>query len=249
MDSANPTKRGKLGAGVINPYKALTQCGFSAGPSPSPPIQVRSPPSPPPRRVNSPPPPSPSQSPIASPPPPSGGGGGGGGGSPFTLVPSEPCGLDSRGCVHSPGWPRGYGVSQTCNIRVAPGMTSPTPLPPPRPTCTVLVTLLPYPIPFSAPGTRIRVEQFTVEEGRRGNCVYDFLAVGGQRYCGSNGPPNGSLVTGDRMRWRSDYSITKPGWLICGINEQASPPPAASPPPGECSCPCAKELLGTLIGW
>ena len=129
VDSANPTKRGKLGAGVINPYKALTQCGFSAGPSPSPPIQVRSPLLPPPRRVNSPPPPSPSQSPIASPPPPSGGGSG----SPFTLVPSEPCGLDSRGCVHSPGWPRGYGVSQTCNIRVAPGITSPNP-PIPTPT-------------------------------------------------------------------------------------------------------------------
>lgn len=207
LDSSNPSKVGKLGSGVINPYKSLTQCGFTdEGPTPTPPIRNRPPP--PPRRVASPPPPPPIRS--SPPPPPPSPRGGGGGGSPFTLVPGESCGIEARGCVHSPGWPGGYGVSQSCNIGVAVG-------------------------------TKLRVESFSVEDGRRGNCVYDYLEIADQRYCGSSGPDGIVAGGGGRIRWKSDYSVNRPGWLICGESVATSPP--------DCDCPCAREGGGDLFSF
>ena len=32
--------------------------------------------------------------------------------TPFTLAPGDPCGIDERGCVHSPNYQSGYGVNQ-----------------------------------------------------------------------------------------------------------------------------------------
>jgi len=42
---------------------------------------------------------------------------------------------------------------------------------------------------------------------------YDHLTVGGTRYSGTSGPPNGSY-TGS-ITWTSDSSITKSGWKLC----------------------------------
>jgi len=53
----------------------------------------------------------------------------------------------------------------------------------------------------------LSVAAFDTERG------YDHLTVGGTRYSGSSGPPNGSY-TGS-ITWSSDSSITASGWKLC----------------------------------
>merc|ERR1719336_2964349 len=47
-------------------------------------------------------------------------------------------------------------------------------------------------------------------------CAYDWLEVGGTRYCGDSTTPHGIRVTeGEQFTWNTDYSVTRDGWEIC----------------------------------
>ena len=70
-----------------------------------------------------------------------------------------PCGLNvQKQCATSPGFPGMYSSLQRCTIRGLPAV----------PLSVVLV--------------------FDVERSRTGLCEYDFLTVGGERFCGTSGP-------------------------------------------------------------
>merc|ERR1719336_1724217 len=47
-------------------------------------------------------------------------------------------------------------------------------------------------------------------------CAYDWLEVGGTRYCGDSTTPHGIRVSeGEQFTWNTDYSVTRDGWEIC----------------------------------
>ena len=51
--------------------------------------------------------------------------------------------------------------------------------------------------------------EFQTESG------YDYLTIGGTRYQGTSGPSNLPVTAGTTFSWRSDYSVTYPGWTVC----------------------------------
>ena len=51
--------------------------------------------------------------------------------------------------------------------------------------------------------------EFQTESG------YDYIIIGGRRYQGTSGPSNLSVTAGTRFTWRSDGSVTNPGWTVC----------------------------------
>jgi len=58
---------------------------------------------------------------------------------------------------------------------------------------------------------------FNTEDAR-----YDFLAIGGIRYGGSNAPMNVEVNWGDSFTWTSDSAVTRHGWTVC-LEEYVAP--------------------------
>jgi len=51
------------------------------------------------------------------------------------------------------------------------------------------------------------------------------------RFSGTDGPANYPMPAGMQMRWYSDYSYNKGGFVICGTPAPSPPPPPLMPPP------------------
>ena len=103
----------------------------------------------------------------------------------------------------SPGWPSGYSGGQQCTAR-------------------------------GIPAVPLRVLAFSVEPSDVGEsgaaiCQWDYLTVGGKRFCGTSGP-DGAVPSNGVIRWKSDAEWNDAGWKICwgGGLQPASPP---TPPP------------------
>jgi len=63
----------------------------------------------------------------------------------------------------------------------------------------------------------LRVEAFYTELN------YDFVLVGGLRYSGQQGPPQGvEIWPGDVFSWGSDGSVTRTGWKLCFAELEAA---------------------------
>lgn len=62
---------------------------------------------------------------------------------------------------------------------------------------------------------QLDVQAFDTESG------YDRLLVNGQIYQGNNGPQN--VVATGSINWNSDSSVTKSGWKICTVSQDAQP--------------------------
>ena len=65
------------------------------------------------------------------------------------------------------------------------------------------------------------VGTFAVES--HGNCIYDYLEIGGTRYCGSTGPTEVLLQADAVINWVSDHSEGAAGWTICWAAVTPSP--------------------------
>lgn len=46
---------------------------------------------------------------------------------------------------------------------------------------------------------------------------YDYLTIGGTRYQDTSGPSNLPVTAGTPFSWRSDGSVTYPGWTVCYV--------------------------------
>ena len=67
---------------------------------------------------------------------------------------------------------------------------------------------------------------------------YDRITIGGRAYSGRSGPSNVQMNAGSVLTWRSDGSVTRPGFVICASTAQVPfPPPPPSPPPPSPSPP------------
>ena len=51
--------------------------------------------------------------------------------------------------------------------------------------------------------------EFNTESG------YDYITIGGRRYSGDRGPNDVAVFAGSTFTWRSDSSVTRPGWRLC----------------------------------
>jgi len=60
---------------------------------------------------------------------------------------------------------------------------------------------------------QLDVRSFDVENHE--TCLYDFLEVDGQRYCGTKGPQGRTPAAGSELVWHTDDSRTRPGFMIC----------------------------------
>ena len=61
---------------------------------------------------------------------------------------------------------------------------------------------------------RLNVVDFDIQENSP--CSYDYLTVGGTKYCGTTGPPqNARINSGDTITWTSNYFTVKKGFKIC----------------------------------
>ncbi|KAK3264046.1 hypothetical protein CYMTET_27188 [Cymbomonas tetramitiformis] len=87
-------------------------------------------------------------------------------------------------------------------------------------------------------------------------CKYDYVLVGGFRYCGAEGPHGVVVSAGDDLAFISDASLQYPGFLLCldGVPPPLppsppappclppSPPPMPSPPPSPLPPPEPPQL-------
>merc|ERR1719389_121330 len=72
----------------------------------------------------------------------------------------------------------------------------------------------------------VTASAFDVEDAP--NCGYDFVKIGGTKYCGTDGPTGVTMASGSTMQWVSDSSLTAGGFTICAAQPSTSPP---MPPP------------------
>ncbi|KAL1515912.1 hypothetical protein AB1Y20_002526 [Prymnesium parvum] len=72
-------------------------------------------------------------------------------------------------------------------------------------------------------------------------CVYDYVEVNGQKYCGFSGP-NGVRALDGVIIWFSDSSQNRPGWQICFAPSPPSLPPQPPSPPLVPPPPCTPPL-------
>ena len=72
----------------------------------------------------------------------------------------------------------------------------------------------------------LTVNSFGIES--HSSCGWDYLEVGGTRYCGTSGPDGVQLAAGATMSFVSDSSSVRSGFVIC---QTLSPPPEPPPVP------------------
>jgi endonuclease/exonuclease/phosphatase family metal-dependent hydrolase len=67
-------------------------------------------------------------------------------------------------------------------------------------------------IQVQRPGV-LAIREFDVES--HSQCIWDSVAIGGIKYCGTAGPAGVGVSVQDTITWTSDRSVTKSGWTIC----------------------------------
>jgi hypothetical protein len=60
---------------------------------------------------------------------------------------------------------------------------------------------------------RLNVVDFDIQENSP--CSYDYLTVGGKKYCGTTGPRDAKINSGDTITWSSNSGFAKTGFKIC----------------------------------
>lgn len=62
---------------------------------------------------------------------------------------------------------------------------------------------------------------------------FDYITIGSRRYSGRSGPRNVRLAAGSTIQWRTDGSVTRPGFVLCASTSEPPPqlPPSPLPPP------------------
>ena len=59
----------------------------------------------------------------------------------------------------------------------------------------------------------LRATEFSTER------YFDYVTIAGVRYSGTNGPSDVRLMGGETFTWRTDSSVTYPGFVICALAE------------------------------
>ena len=102
-------------------------------------------------------------------------------------------------------------------------------------------------ITLSNKAIKLEVKDFQVEASS--TCTYDFLTVGGTKYCGESGPPNFiSVASGSEISWTSDSSAEKKGFKICVAPDDCAETNGANQNDAGGRCMCGSSECDTTTG-